>query len=592
MVTCSEPYIILNINNYSYNGYLYQIYNEGNVTKALNLKTNQIDFTGNPKTVIESATSIGKTILKSGTYSTYNINLPPNAWLYGEGIGTILKCPDDIQENVISTFNKDNVTVRNLAIDGNRLNNTRGSNTAKQNGIYLSGCTNIILENCYVYKTIESGIQVTGRDGTPSSNVKLLDNNVYGAWAEGIVVFDGVSNLTIHRNTSSNNGELANGGYSGITIMRNISNVDIQYNTTYSNTIDGIAIDGDPGFENKNITAKNNTSYSNRMSGIAFHDTINSTITTNKCYNNSLAGIWVADRSDSNIINDNECYDNPYGIREWVDCKYNAFNRNNAYNNTTSNQMLEGFLHNIDDKCAPFSMINMPNYTIHNNTWGASIPETECIYRDNNTGHVGWNWNRPNGNMQITYPNVNVGVYRGIPSWNVFPKKVSEFTNFDVNITYSYPQLPTGTYNFAPEIYLREDATYLLMSKAEIMFYIDHSSSNPGTEFGLGTYLADVNDGNLLYKLYYRTWTNGWRLYTYVKYGIGNTTQGPHTYYIDIKYLLDYLATHELLDTGTKMIDSNWYALGFEFGNEVYNGIGKTEISQLNMNVNGNIFSI
>lgn len=99
-------------------------------------------------------------------------------------------------------------------------------------------------------------------------------------------------------------------------------------------------------------------------------------------------------------------------------------------------------------------------------------------------------------------------------------------------------------------------------------------------------------DGNLVYKLYYRTWTDGWRLFTFVRNGIGNTTPGPHTYTINVKYILDYLTTHNLLDTNTKMIDNNWYVLGFECGNEVYNGTGKIEISELNINVNGNMLFI
>jgi len=159
-------------------------------------------------------------------------------------------------------------------------------------------------------------------------------------------------------------------------------------------------------------------------------------------------------------------------------------------------------------------------------------------------------------------------------------------------MTYSYPQLPTGVYNLAPEIYLRDSASYIPMPKAEIMFYLDHSSINPAIDYGLGTFLVDINDGNLGYKLYYRTWTNGWRLFTFVRNGIGNTTAGPHTYTINVKYILDYMATRNLLNTGTKMIDTSWYMLGFELGNEIYNGTGKTEISQLNMNINGRMLNI
>ncbi len=575
----------------SSNGYVYEIFKDGQVVKALNVQTGNIDYTGDARTVIEKASSFGKILIKAGTYQTYNINLPSNAWLVGEGTQTILQTPPNVQENIISTFNKDNVRITNITFDGNRLNNARQSNTARQNGIYFSGSTNITIENSYVYRTVESGIQITGRDGTLSSDIKILNNTVDDTWGEGIVVFDGVSNVTVQGNTSSRNGELANGGYSGITIMRNIKDAAITGNTVYSNTIDGIAIDGDPGFENKNITVQNNVSYDNRMSGIALHDTINSNILNNDCYDNKLAGIWIADNSHSNVINDNKCYNNvEYGIREYIDCKFNAFNRNNVYSNKM-NQMLEGFLHNIDDKCAPWAMINQPNYTIQNNTWGASVPETECIYQTD-SGKIGWYWIRPNGGMQITYPNVNIGIDRGIPSWPVFPKKVSEFASCSFTMTYSYPQLPTGVYNLAPEMYFREGITYLSSPKAEVMFYLDHSSTNPATEFGLGAYLGDVNDGNLGYKLYYRTWDQGWRLFTFVRNGIGNTTSGPHTYTVNIKYILDYLATHDLLNTGTKMIDQSWYALGVEFGNEVYNGAGKMEISELDINVNGNILSI
>lgn len=245
--------------------------------------------------------------------------------------------------------------------------------------------------------------------------------------------------------------------------------------------------------------------------------------------------------------------------------------------------------------CERYCSITRPYYYLTNNTWGAPDSEsmTQCIYVLDD-GKLGFRWNRPNATT-YTYPHIRVGLNRGNPYWDVYPKRVNEFTKYEFTVIYRYPQLPSGGWNFAPEIWLAETTDrWIYYAKAEIMFFLDHSSINPIP----GTYMSIVNDGYRDYKLYYR-WNvysgspyGGWKLFSFVRGGIGNTTQGPHIYTVNIKRLLDYLSTNNLPD-GTKMINSNYWAPGLEIGAETFNKTsGKIEFNILDININNNVLNL
>jgi len=139
---------------------------DSKIIEAINGTTGKIDYSGtNASTVIQSAINAGgQTMLTTGTYIVNNtICLTDTAQcLVGNGKSTILQLADGADCNVINITGtaKWFQEVRNLKIDGNKDQQTKG------NGIYISHTyggsedAHTLIEDVWVSNTKENGIWI------------------------------------------------------------------------------------------------------------------------------------------------------------------------------------------------------------------------------------------------------------------------------------------------------------------------------------------------------------------------------------------------------------------------------------------------
>jgi hypothetical protein len=231
-------------------------------------------------------------------------------------------------------------------------------------------------------------------------------------------------------------------------------------------------------------------------------------------------------------------------------------------------------------KSKPWEGIILAPLKLTNNVWGAPADEslTSTIYLNENHS-FGWYWQRLEPKMkdgvncvQPIYPGVRVG---GSP-WEAstskyFPIKLGDIKTLVFNVTFSYPEAPSGLNNLAYDIFFTETdkANTNPEIKAEVMIWLHGSNKQPPN-----TYKGDFTDGYHTYQLYSWVMSNGRAYYSFIMTG-GSPSQGQHT--VDARKLLDNLE-----------LDPGWYIHGVELGNEIWHGTGKIEISKLSINVNGN----
>lgn len=141
-----------------------------------------------------------------GTYLCGQISLASNVSFRGAGWSSILKLKNSGNNFLLATTNGavyvDNVAIRDLAIDGNKANNTTGG------GVLLNG-RNCEVSGCYIYDcpqgSIQSGAASNGATDTPLAgalrivNNYCLNNGKSGASYPSIAVTHG-SNVTIQGN--------------------------------------------------------------------------------------------------------------------------------------------------------------------------------------------------------------------------------------------------------------------------------------------------------------------------------------------------------------------------------------------------------
>jgi hypothetical protein len=206
----------------------------------------------------------------------------------------------------------------------------------------------------------------------------------------------------------------------------------------------------------------------------------------------------------------------------------------------------------------------IPPKLLINNVWGAPNSEIKSgslksyIYYTSNAT-FGWEWNRPNpvpiGNyIQPIFPEVKINS-------GIVPIKISNVSNMNIELQYRYVKAPKGINALTYDIWATSGGT----TKAEIMVYIYCSTTN---DCKPGSYIGDVNDGYNTYSIYYRPpgITGTWELLTFVKQNTNIST-----YKANIKLLLNSIS---------KKLNSGWIISSFEFGDEVYKGSGRVEISK------------
>jgi hypothetical protein len=223
--------------------------------------------------------------------------------------------------------------------------------------------------------------------------------------------------------------------------------------------------------------------------------------------------------------------------------------------------------------------LEFPSHIITRNYWGASSDEklTGDIFL-NKDDSFGWFWSRENpqskpgakGILPI-YPNVRVGADIGQESNSeYFPLKASEINSLSFYVDYSYPQEPTGEYNFAYQMYFSDvpEPDLKTVPQAEVMVWIHSTFGQPPH-----TFQGDYSDNHNNYKLYAWTQVDGRGYFSFIMKG-KPVFAGQHI--VDVKQLLSNIA-----------ISPGWYLLGVHLGNEILIGSGKVQIQQLEIVLNG-----
>lgn len=143
------------------------------------------------------------------------------------------------------------------------------------------------------------------------SNVDIYSNVVYNNTADAIAIADevpeigDVSNIRIYNNVIYGNGRLGMNGGTGISVNKNVRNVDIIHNTIVKNVqsivIDGAAGDGTQGYRTRNILVRNNIFANNsyRNGFIQFVD--NLTFDCN-LFTNQFANFYDGGNNISNLF--------------------------------------------------------------------------------------------------------------------------------------------------------------------------------------------------------------------------------------------------------------------------------------------------
>lgn len=214
-----------------------------------------------------------------------------------------------------------------------------------------------------------------------------------------------------------------------------------------------------------------------------------------------------------------------------------------------------------------------------NNVWGAPPDEefSSGIYQEPE-GSFGWYWDRPEpkkklGEAQVhpIYPCVRIGGSPSEPSRSSFsPTRVKDLNSLLFDVSYSYPETPTGATNLAYDVFFMESnqPSASPAIRAEVMIWVLGTATQPADKYN-----GDFSDGHNTYALYSWVMANGRQYYAFLMKRPSGY-EGHHT--VDAKKLLDAIP-----------LKPEWCLHGIDFGSEVWQGQGRIQIDQLSVNLNG-----
>lgn len=289
----------------------------------------------------------GQIVLSEGTFNiASDIVLSSNILFRGQGDATILKTTASTSANCIKVSSASNVIIEKIQINGNKANTNQpgvGTQYIALNGIYITGSTNVTIEDCYIHDHYAGGILADS-----STELLISNNRIKDGYDNGVFLRPSPANSSCSKATIT--GNICSGmGFSGIQAIRS-DYITISSNVCYSNGPTASQGDG-VGAEGCNyVTISNNVCYSNGIQGVNVRytseggSTIGSshvTITGNICYNHTSSngdagGIQINATDDCSCFA-NLCYSNYYGINITNQSGINSTNINCSSNICRSN---------------------------------------------------------------------------------------------------------------------------------------------------------------------------------------------------------------------------------------------------------------
>lgn len=316
---------------------------------------------------IDAASAAGGGIvhIKEGQYTQTSAILPASKVIIeGEGVGTIIKKANSINDHQFTYNNISHAALRDLQIDGNKANNA--GLAGKCINLVTAGSSNITFDNLYIHDGIKHGIFADSAVAHNNINIKncriedmgtsadgsgiylggVLRYKIENVWAAGCtldgVQFDGGNGEIVNLHSYSNS---RCGLYFSATAYSLVTNSEI-----YSNTSMGVHVD-----TSSVVLTSNSKIYSNGNDGFRFTSVNGSRVQGCEIFNNGAvnasAGIRLVatsggDTSNRHIIVGNSIYDNQggsatqeYGILATgsgtVD--FNNVSSNDIYSNASAN---------------------------------------------------------------------------------------------------------------------------------------------------------------------------------------------------------------------------------------------------------------
>ena len=205
-----------------------------------------------------------------------------------------------------------------------------------------------------------------------------------------------------------------------------------------------------------------------------------------------------------------------------------------------------------------------PQATPIRNLWGASAGETVDLTLRHSGKVVSWSWSRPHpvprpgiAYVQPIYPNARITLKS--------PVTVGEIQSFDLVADFEYSQHPTGAYNLAYDVFLREPGAK--NPKAEIMVWLDWTQGQPPLSLK-----GSCSDGYNTYEKYWWTTANGCAYRSFLL--AFPPAANPFT--VNLKALIDLIQP-----------EKSWYISEVELGTEVWNGSGAVDLTTYYLQLNG-----
>ncbi len=322
---------------------------------------------------------------------TYIINetvfIPSNTSIVGEGESSILKASNGfpVGDDILKIYNNSNISIANIAIDGNSSINNKAAGHSHIDGVHLLdiwNASNITVEKCHFKDNIYAAIRlINGNSNSIIRNCtfKNLDCGVI-ALGSGNVTHLTIDNCAFNGHDNSESISLfGTGHYSDITISNNIMKNKKLGHAIFcaKGTIDNIKILNNQLFDNcysikldrvntatisGNYITNSNSLNLNGGKGIVVTNSSNINVASNTFTKTCGQAIYVADSSNINI------YSNKISNCGYISSDYHALDLRgkcssvSVYNNTFTR---------TDNKLSIYSLVSHSTGTvnIYNNTF-------------------------------------------------------------------------------------------------------------------------------------------------------------------------------------------------------------------------------
>jgi hypothetical protein len=331
--------------------------------------------TTSAQTVINNAIAAlpaagGSVYLMEGTYIVDgSINLPSNVTLVGAGQGTVIKLKNAINASVNAISNSDttngnnSISIQNLRLDGNKANNSSGTQEAisfVKVGSTSSSTTGASVSNVIIDSFLTDGININFASG----NISIVNNQLKNMGNYAINNSGGKVTITSNQ-FYGNNYAIESGGDS----------LNIVGNTFINSTKNAIWFNG----INSNMTVTGNTFTASGQEAINASNLVRSNISGNQFYDNGGSGA----NSTINLTNGNQSSITNNVITDTAGTGYaislsgttNIYLSNNTYSGTGATS-----INDTSTTTIYANQLDSNGNLIHRNQGGLTVGKTSASY--------------------------------------------------------------------------------------------------------------------------------------------------------------------------------------------------------------------